>query len=171
MRHQAIPEKPLRPRANLILLSGLAGGLAEIVWIMVYSGLTSASAMEVARQITATVLPLLQGGTFAVTFGIVIHFLLSVVLATGFVLLCYRPVACRFGLTGIVTAGMASLALVWALNFLVILPILNPAFTGLMPYTVTGVSKLLFGAVMGGVLTGGASARQDNYRMVSMPSM
>jgi hypothetical protein len=38
-----------------------------------------------------------------------------------------------------------ALATVWAVNFLVVLPYLNPGFVDLLPYSVTLVSKLLFG--------------------------
>jgi hypothetical protein len=38
-----------------------------------------------------------------------------------------------------------ALATVWAVNFLVALPYLNPGFVNLLPYSVTLVSKLLFG--------------------------
>ena len=53
------------------------------------------------------------------------------------------------------------------MNFLVLLPLLNPHFPLLMPYAVTLTSKLLFGAAMSWVLikTGGAKA----YGMVSAP--
>lgn len=49
-------------------------------------------------------------------------------------------------------AAMAALAAVWVFNFFVLLPSVNPAFTALLPYPVTLVSKLLFGLGMGMVL-------------------
>jgi len=40
---------------------------------------------------------------------------------------------------------VAALAGVWALNFLVVLPIVSPAFIHLMPYSVSLISKMAFG--------------------------
>ena len=52
----------------------------------------------------------------------------------------------------IITSAAFLLALVWTLNFFIILPWLNPAFVTLMPYSVSLASKLLFGVTMGIVL-------------------
>jgi len=38
-----------------------------------------------------------------------------------------------------------TLTTVWAVNFFLVLPYLNPRFVDLLPYSVTLVSKLLFG--------------------------
>jgi hypothetical protein len=45
-------------------------------------------------------------------------------------------------LYGAVTAGLVA---VWAVNFFVVLPVINPQFVDLVPYTVSFVSKVLFG--------------------------
>ena len=47
---------------------------------------------------------------------------------------------------------MGSLAVVWLVNFTVVLPALNPAFVTLLPLWATLISKLLFGAAMTVVL-------------------
>lgn len=49
-----------------------------------------------------------------------------------------------------------------AINFLVLLPVVNPRFVTRMPYAATLVSKALFGAAMGGVFVriGAPCARQ-----------
>ncbi|HLD13557.1 MAG TPA: hypothetical protein VJB18_02450 [Burkholderiales bacterium] len=47
------------------------------------------------------------------------------------------------------TLGTVALAAVWAVNFLVILPVVHPAFVYLLPYPVTLLSKLFFGLAMG----------------------
>jgi hypothetical protein len=49
-------------------------------------------------------------------------------------------------------AALGALAGIWALNFLVVLPAVNPAFVALMPFAVTLSSKLLFGAALGWTL-------------------
>lgn len=53
---------------------------------------------------------------------------------------------------GYVGLGVTALAGVWALNFLLVLPLLNPRFVTLMPYAATLVFKALFGLAMGAVL-------------------
>lgn len=168
MRNEAspIPEN-YTVRVLPVILAGLAGGLMELIWISLYSSMTPSSASEVARQITVTVLPFTMNNGLMPALGVVIHLILSILLAAAFVIVLYGPIARRFGATGIFLSGLTTLAAVWAVNFLVLLPLLNPHFPLLMPYAVTLTSKLLFGAAMSWVLikTGGAKA----YGMVSAP--
>lgn len=152
-----------------IIVAGLAGGLIEVSWILSYSSLSSASAAEVARQITYSVLPHSVNAGPAVMLGVGIHMLLSIALAAGFVALLYGPVARRFGATGVFISGLATLSAVWAVNFLILLPALNPDFPLLMPYAVTFISKLLFGAVMSWVLV--VSPEMKPQPSTSLPSM
>lgn len=49
-------------------------------------------------------------------------------------------------------SAMLMLAMVWKVNFFIILPLVNPAFASLMPYGVTLASKLLFGMTLGLVM-------------------
>lgn len=151
-----------------IILAGLAGGLIELIWIMLYSSVTPTSAIDVARQITVTVLPFTVGNGLAPALGVGIHLILSIMLATGFVAVLYGPIARRFGATGIFLSGLTTLSAVWAVNFFVLLPMLNPGFPLLMPYAVTLTSKLLFGAAMSWVLI--RTNRTQPQRMVSVPS-
>ena len=139
-------------RFILIMLAGLAGGLAEIFWIVMYSAVTHTGGFEISRQITAAVLPVLADSPIAPTLGVVIHLVLSVFLAFLCCTVFMEPVARRFGHAGILLASLVVLAGIWAVNFLVILPILNPAFVTLLPFLVTLASKLLFGGTMGTVL-------------------
>ena len=46
----------------------------------------------------------------------------------------------------------AALAMVWAVNFFVVLPVLSPGFVGLVPYEVSLLSKILFGVSAAAVL-------------------
>jgi len=142
-------------RLGLVAAAGLAGGLAEVLWVASYSALTGMDGAEVARQVTASVFPALAGASGAAWLGLGIHLGLSLLLAAGFVLaaarwLARRPPAVVFA------ASAAALAMVWAINFLLVLPALNPTFVSLLPYPVTLVSKLLFGAAMAWVLAGRA---------------
>lgn len=136
----------------LAILAGLAGGVTEIVWVSVYSVLTPISSVEVARQIAATVLPALSDSAYGSTMGVVIHLLLSVILAVFFVLIVLRPVLRQFDSWNITLLSLAALTLVWAVNFLIILPVINPGFITIMPGVVTLISKLLFGFTMGVIL-------------------
>lgn len=138
-----------------VILAGLAGGMIEVAWIWLYGSFTSVSPANVARQITYTLLPNAFTGNSAVLLGVGIHLVLSIALAVGFVALLYGPIARRYGAVGIFASGLATLSAVWAINFLVLLPVLNPGFPALMPYAVTLVSKLLFGAAMSWVLVRG----------------
>lgn len=47
---------------------------------------------------------------------------------------------------------MLTLATVWAINFFLVLPALNPWFITLMPYLVTSASKMLFALTMAIIL-------------------
>ena len=152
-----------------VIVAGLAGGLIEVAWILSYSSISSASAAEVARQITCSVMPYSVNAGSAVLLGVGIHLLLSIALAAGFVVLLYGPVARRFGATGVFISGLATLSAIWAVNFLILLPALNPAFPMLMPYAVTFTSKLLFGAVMSWVLV--KSPKMQPQSSTSLPSM
>lgn len=135
-----------------ILAAGLAGGLAEIAWVGLYSMFTPLSGAEVAREVTASVFPGLVALPSAALLGVAIHFLLSLLLAAGFVFATARLFTPRWRTAGAFTSALVALALVWAVNFFVVLPAINPMFIGLMPYTVTLISKLLFGVAMAAVL-------------------
>ncbi|HYJ20113.1 MAG TPA: hypothetical protein VEW72_13165, partial [Burkholderiales bacterium] len=69
-----------------------------------------------------------------------------------FAVTIWRLVAPRFGAAAFLAIAAVSLALVWAINFFVVLPVLNPDFVTLMPYGATLASKILFGITMGSVL-------------------
>jgi hypothetical protein len=67
--------------------------------------------------------------------------------------------------TGRIEFGLVMLALagVWAVNFLVVLPRVNAAFTHLLPYGATLLSKLLFGLAAAAVFRIGR-LRQSRLR-------
>lgn len=137
---------------SAVVLAGLAGGLAEMLWVMLYGALTGTSSSEVARQITASVLPFTKLA-YAVPFGVGVHLGLSLLLAAGFVFATGRPWTRPRPATTTLASAVCVLSLVWAVNFLLLLPSLNPVFVQLLPYSVTLVSKLLFGLAMATVLT------------------
>ncbi|MFI4923069.1 MAG: hypothetical protein ACHP6J_05090, partial [Burkholderiales bacterium] len=73
---------------------------------------------------------------------------LSVALAVVFVSFIWIPFAKSLAGGASVIITVAALIVVWAVNFLVVLPVVNPSFVTLMPYEITLVSKALFGAAM-----------------------
>jgi hypothetical protein len=123
------------------MIAGVAGGIAEIAWVWLYAAISGSDPTAVARGVTAVV----TGGAtaFPVTFGLVIHMSLAVVLGVALVA-TLRPFWLRGGL-GSYGAALTALSVVWAVNFLVVLPQIGPAFVELLPYQVSLVSKLLFG--------------------------
>jgi len=151
---------------SLILLAGLAGGTAEIVWIAGYGAVTQTNSAEVARQVGATIFPSARVTTALAPIGIASHIALSLLLAAGWVLAVWRPLRARMGAAGVFTSAVVLMLAVWALNFLVVLPRLNPLFVASLPALVTLLSKIFFGLAMAataqryGVGMAGAPVRQ-----------
>ena len=144
MRNQG-NRRTLRP----LLIAGIAGGIAEIVWITLYAQFTSLSTLEVSRQIVFSVTPGVATAVFAPALGVGIHMALSVLLAFAFGAAAWLPFATKSEPWLTIVYAVAALVLVWATNFFVVLPRMNPAFVTLMPYGVTFFSKLLFGLAAG----------------------
>jgi len=146
---------PYSPRVNAQLrwraglLAGLAGGVAEVIMIVLYAGLSGGSAAAVARGITASVLPLAASAPAAIPIGLAIHFGLACLLGLGIALAIGRLAGTWAGTGSILLV----LALVWAINFLVILPVVNPDFVHIVPMAVSFTSKLLFGLAAALVFT------------------
>ena len=135
-----------------IALAGLGGGLAEMLWVTIYSSLTHASGVAVAREVAASLLPTTADWVLAPLIGVGIHLVLSVALTAAVAWTLWRYAMPRLGAGTLMVSATAVLVTVWAVNFFVVLPALNPAFVTLMPYTVTLVSKVLFAIAMAGVL-------------------
>jgi hypothetical protein len=141
----------LRFRASVFMAAGLAGGLAEVLWVSLYSSLTPMSAVAVAREVAASVFPQAAFQPGAPLLGLMIHFALSLVLglAIGAGLLFTGR---RRDFATMLALLIGALTLVWLVNFFAILPLLNPRFAVLMPYSVTLLSKVLFAVAMACVL-------------------
>lgn len=126
-------------------LAGFAGGLAEIVWVSLYGTVTGTPVAPVARGVVVSLFPALGALPWSIALGILIHMVLAIGLGMGLALVFrfasrgFRIGESVFGLTLLALAG------VWAVNFLIVLPHLNPAFVHILPYAVTLLSKLLFG--------------------------
>jgi hypothetical protein len=156
------------------VLVGLAGGIAEIIWIAVYGSLTAVDATEVARAVSATGAWLLPGIPLVFTpvvHGIVIHMVAAVALGIA-LSVAWRTLTARTSLRiNPYTFMIGALTIVWTFNFLVLLPLIAPAITGvqhaffeLLPYPVSFASKILFG------LAGAAMLRNDAALTVQVQS-
>ena len=134
--------------AGQVAAAGAAGGAAEVLWIGLVTAVLGMDGWHVARAVTASVLPASGNWVLAPWVGLAVHFVLSLALAAVFA----RTVGRRMRGTALFAAAIGALGLVWAFNFFVLLPVLSPAFTALLPHPATLVSKLLFGAAMAAAL-------------------
>jgi hypothetical protein len=127
------------------VLAGAAGGLAEVIWVCLYSAATGGDAALLARGVTtaAGVSALLPSAP--VVTGISVHMALAVLLGIALAGLWQSIASFRPGTASLYAAALAVLAAVWAMNFFVVLPIVSPDFIYLVPYWVSLTSKLLFG--------------------------
>lgn len=142
-----------RPEAGQSVLSrglfvGLAGGLAEILVVWLYSTLTGGDAAMVARHVASAVG--LDGASAA--GGVAVH--MGLAAALGVVLSAtvqgLAPLLARDG--AIWAFMMGSLATVWAINYFIVLPVVSPGFVHLLPYAITLASKLAFGVASAAAL-------------------
>ncbi len=140
----------------LVACASIAGGLAELAWVSFYGALTSTNLAEVARQITVSFSHELGATPMAPLLGILIHLVLALVMGCAYALLIWQPFARRAGMAATLLSAALALAAVWAVNFLVLLPALNPAFVALLPYVVTFASKMWFALALAGVLIAGS---------------
>jgi hypothetical protein len=162
--------KTRRTVSQNVLLAAFYGGFIEVVWVTAYSAVTGHSAALVARQVTATVFPAVSAGVPGVVLGVALHFALSLLLALIYVRLVWVPFARRWSEGAALAAAVGALALVWCLNFLLVLPGVNPVFVALLPYPVSLASKLLFGVAMAGALRDGVRRRLGHDRTYLPPA-
>ncbi len=134
---------------NALVLAGLLGGVAEILWVLLYAQISPLNATDVSRQIVASVIPSLADAALAPWLGIVIHLVLSILLACIFGACLWQPLTRQHAPEYTLFAATLFLIFVWTINFFVVLPRLNPVFVTLMPYSVTFFSKWLFGVAAG----------------------
>lgn len=145
------------------IFAGAIGGGIEIVWIAVMAALTKISAINVARGVSAsvgigTLLP-----AHAIVIGIAIHMALATALGIAVAVGCHVVAGRAFRGTRVYLMVLPALIGVWAFNFLVLLPVINPSFVYLMPYPISLLSKLLFGLGAAEVLRRNARRDLDKY--------
>lgn len=135
---------------KVLLVAGIIGGLSEIIWVLVYTQFSNLSAATVATQITKTFIPNIAAGTTAIILGILIHFILSIALLLLLVKSAFSRLSHnRTVFPKLMLLSVALLTLVWAFNFFILLPYINPAFVNLLPYEISLASKVMFGITMG----------------------
>ncbi|MGI4954035.1 MAG: hypothetical protein ACRYGM_19710 [Janthinobacterium lividum] len=148
------------------IAAGVAGGLAEVVVVGVYTALTGGSAAAVARGVAAAAGIGIgigaEGLGASAAAGLGVHMALAAGLGVG--LVAIRPRGRPLGFM------LGSLAAVWAVNFFLVLPNVSPGFVHLLPYAVTLASKLAFGAAAAGVLALLAPARSGLRGGLRLPA-
>ena len=97
-------------RMPVILFAGLCGGLAEVVWIQIYATLTGHSSVEVARQVTASVLPGMADAALAPGLGLLIHFALSLLVTLGYTTFVWKPFLRHRGPAAAIAVAAGALA-------------------------------------------------------------
>jgi hypothetical protein len=130
------------------ILLGIAGGIAEIIWVASYGQFTGGSSAAVARGVSATVSTVLPAASLEVApvaYGIVIHMVLAAGLGVVLVFAWRALTEQQQRRVNEYAFMAAALATVWAFNFFILLPLIDPAFVALMPYPASLLSKLLFG--------------------------
>ena len=144
--------KPYSRTFRAAIAAGAAGGVAEMLWVAAYSSATPVAGADVAREVAVSLIPDAVHVAMAPVWGVGIHMLLSVALGLALAKLLLLHIVPRYGAGMLIPAAMTALVIVWAVNFFVILPVLNASFVTLMPLAATLTSKLLFGAALGMVL-------------------
>lgn len=128
---------------------GVAGGLAEIAVVGGYSRVAGVNAFDIAAAV-ATAAHLDAGSP---TAGLLVHMGLAALLGIG--LMTAGAMVGLFrarNVRSLYTTMFLSLGAVWAVNFLLVLPWLSPAFLTVLPLPIALLSKLCFGAVAGALL-------------------
>ena len=132
-------------------IAGAAGGLAEMAWVTLYAAATGANPATLARGITTAVGVNALFPADPIAFGVTIHMGIAVMLGIALAFVWQTLSSRRTQTISPFPFTVAALAAVWAINFFVVLPIVSPAFIQLVPYSVSLISKLLFGLAAAGV--------------------
>jgi hypothetical protein len=146
------------------VLAGIAGGIAEVAWILLYGRVFGVDAAVVADGVTWSLFPGYSGSPLAVPLGIAIHMGLAIVLGMAIAIMLARfwPRLSGTAFEAIVVVGL--LVAIWAMNFFLVLPILNPSFVELVPNGASLTSKVLFGVAAAFVLQFRRESRPANQR-------
>lgn len=140
--------------------AGAAGGLAEVAWVTLYAALTGGNPATIARGVTTAAGVNALFPSSPVALGLAVHLALAVTLGLALAyawetLRSYRP-----DLANPYPFMLTALAGIWAINFLIVLPLISPAFVNMVPFAVSLTSKLLFGVAAASTL------RQRTFRQL-----
>lgn len=127
--------------------SGIAGGLAEVIFMAAYNLIVGKSGLTILSLITLTFFDReIAFGSIGAFSGLLIHFALSIIVGIFFSIFMFSdkiPISRVFG------SGIALLVAIWSFNFFLLLPDINPEFVETVPVNIALFSKLLFGVSMG----------------------
>ncbi|MBK9082717.1 MAG: hypothetical protein IPL88_11880 [Rhizobiales bacterium] len=140
------------------LIAGAFGGAMEVVWMAGWHAQQALDAAPVARGVAATFAPRLGEGASGVALGVAIHMALSLALGLA-IAVAVRTLLGAASRPARAAAVFATLVAIWAINFFVVLPIVNPAFVTVVPYGVSLISKALFGVAAALALSGAGARR------------
>ncbi len=127
------------------VVAGAAGGLAEIAWVTLYAGATGTDPSVLARGVTTAAGVSGLVPAMPVALGVSVHMALAVTLGIALSFGWRALSSHRLEIASPLPFMLAALVGVWAINFFVALPVISPAFIHLVPYSVSLVSKVLFG--------------------------
>jgi hypothetical protein len=127
-------------------IAGLAGGFFEVGWIALYQKLNGHESVAVARGVTQSLFPEFVTAPASVPLGVVIHMALAVLLGVVIAFVVNRMLPRIVGTVMEPVVVIVMLVGVWATNFFVALPAINPNFVLLVPYEAGLASKILFGS-------------------------
>ncbi len=130
--------------------AGAAGGLAEIAWVMLCAEATGANPATLARAVTTAAGASALLPSVPVVLGVTVHMVLAVTLGIALAFAWRALSSRRSDAVNPYPFTLAALVGVWAFNFFAVLPIVSPAFIHLVPYSVSLMSKVLFGLVAAG---------------------
>src|SRR6202050_1500533 len=127
------------------IVAGVAGGLAEIAWVSLYAGATSADPATFASGVTtaAGLSALFPAAPVAV--GVTVHMALAVTLGIALSFGWRALSSHRLDAASPFPFMLAALVGIWAVNFFAVLPVISPAFIHLAPYPVSLMAKVLYG--------------------------
>ncbi|MGB6538223.1 MAG: hypothetical protein WBF58_19920 [Xanthobacteraceae bacterium] len=145
-------ENPAGAEAQTVLetirhgvVAGVAGGLAEIAWVTLYAGATGADPATFARGVTTAAGVSALFPADPVALGVSVHMVLAATLGIALSFGWRALSSHRLDTASPFPFMMAALVSVWAVNFFVVLPTISPSFIHLAPYSVSLISKVLFG--------------------------
>jgi hypothetical protein len=126
-------------------IAGAAGGLAESAWVTLYAAATGEDPAILARGVTTAAGVNALFPAAPVALGVIVH--MGLALTLGIALsFAWRRVSLRhLEIISPFPFMVVALVGVWTINFFVVLPIISPAFVHLVPYSVSLMSKVLFG--------------------------